>query len=315
VSAQLEIHAGDVLLFHGHSFVSWAIRWFDGADVDHAAIALGPESMGQAVDSGLREDPIAAAVKGNDRTYLLRLPTTTDMAPVVGTARELLSNGVPYAYQELVLLGALSLSRRLPANNHVLRAIIRKTLDGATELLSSLVGRGNHLMIASEYVYRCYDEAGNPAFHLAIGTTAAAAAPHEDGTLLAWMRGRPDPPAESAIVSGTTRDPADIAARVGAELEPMIAELAEEQSPREAEALAPFPASAAPVATAVVSDDQLHGSAVSFRNAFNATRVGSIGSALTSGPAWDLFQTVSNVVTPGDLARCTSLVTVSTADG
>ena len=315
MSVSLEIQAGDVLLFQGHSFVSWAIRWFDGAEVDHAAIALGPESMGEAVASGLREDPIAPAIKGNDRTYLRRLPTTPDMAPVVGKARGFLSNGVPYAYQELVLLGELSLSRRLPMNDHVLRAITRTTLDGAADLLGSLVDRGHHLVIGSEYVYRCYDEAGDPAYHLAIGTTAAAAAPHEGGTLLAWMRGRPDPPAAPAIAAGTTSDPADIAARAGAELEPMIAELAEEQSPREAEALAPFPASAPLAATAAVSDDQLHASAVRFRDAFNASRVGSIGSALTSGPAWDLFQTVSNVVTPGDLARCTSLVTVSTVTG
>ena len=95
----------------------------------------------------------------------------------------------------------------------------------------------------------------------------------------------------------------------------MIAELAEEQSPHEAEALAPFPASPPPAATAAVSDDQLHEAAVRFRDAFNSARVGSIGAALVSGPAWDLFQTVSNIVTPGDLVRCSSLMTVSTVTG
>jgi hypothetical protein len=63
VSAQLEIHAGDVLLFHGHSFVSWA-------------------------------------VKGNDRTDLPRLLTATAWLRSLTRAGSS-SNGVPYAYQEL----------------------------------------------------------------------------------------------------------------------------------------------------------------------------------------------------------------------
>lgn len=312
VGGSLEIQPGDVLLFHGHSFVSWAIRWFDGTDVNHAAIALDVDTMGEAVGSGLRADPIDPAIKDNDRTYVRRLPSGPGMAPVVVKANEFLSNGVPYAYQELMLLAVLSLSRRLPTTNLMLRAIIRTTLDKAAELLNSLVDRGRDLMICSEYVYRCYDEAGDPAFHLAIGTTAAAAAPDEDGTLLAWMRGRPDPPLAPGIAAGTTRDPGEVAAQAGAELEPMIAELAEEQSPHEAEALAPFPALAAPAAAALVSDDELHEAAVRFRDALNSARVGSLGSALSAAPAWDLFQTVSDFVTPGDLLRCPSLVTVST---
>ena len=269
--------------------------------------------MGEAVGSGLREDPIDPAVKGNDRTYVRRLSPAPDLAPVVGKAREFLSNGVPYAYQELVLLAVLSLTRRLPTTNVVLRAVIRKTLDEAAELVNSLVDRGRDLMICSEYVYRCYDEAGDPAFHLAIGATAAAAAPAEGGTLLAWMRTLPDPAPSPAIAAGMTRDPSDVAAEAGAELEPMIAELAGEQSPHEAEALAPFPAwSAAPAARTIVSDDELHEAAVRFRDAFNAVRVGSIAAALSAVPAWNLFQTVADFVTPGDLLRCPSLVTAST---
>ena len=44
MSAPLEIEPGDVLLFHGLSFIPWSIRWFDGTDVNHAAIALEPET-------------------------------------------------------------------------------------------------------------------------------------------------------------------------------------------------------------------------------------------------------------------------------
>jgi hypothetical protein len=53
-----EIRSGDVLLYHGRGFISWAIRKFDGTEVNHAAIALDGERLGEAAGRGLQIAPI-----------------------------------------------------------------------------------------------------------------------------------------------------------------------------------------------------------------------------------------------------------------
>ncbi len=56
------LRPGDILLFHGHDFVSWAIRRLDESDVDRAAIVLRPETMADAIASGLRHVAIESAI-------------------------------------------------------------------------------------------------------------------------------------------------------------------------------------------------------------------------------------------------------------
>ncbi len=310
-----DIRPGDVLLFHGNSFVSWAIRWFDGTDVNHAAIALDADNMGEAVGSGLRDDPIAPAIKSNARTYVRRLPVSSAMTPVVSMAQRYLDSGVPYAYEELVLLAILSMTRRAPISNPLMRRVLRSTLDHAAELLNSLMDRGSDLMICSEYVYRCYDEAGDPAFHLTIDAAAmAAAVAGPDGTLLEWAQARPDPPPKADLgAPAPPREPDVIVAEANAELEPLLAQLAKEQQPEEAAALG-MPADLAPQLD--VSDTELRSGAVAFRDSLNAVRAGTLAAAPDAalGP-WIEFQTVADFVTPGDLfVRCASLQTVATLE-
>ena len=310
-----DIRPGDVLLFHGNGFVSWAIRWFDGTDVNHTAIAIDADNMGEAVGSGLRDDPIAAAIKSNVRTYVRRLPVTSAMTPVVSVAQKYLDSNVPYAYEELVLLAVLSMTRRAPISNPLMRRVLRSTLDHAAELLNSLVDRGSDLMICSEYVYRCYDEAGDPAFHLTIdGTAMVAAEADSDGTLLEWARTQPDPPPKADLGAvASPRDPDVIVAEANAELEPLLAQLAMEQQPEEAAALG-MPAELAPQPD--VSDGELQSVAVAFRDSMIAVRTATLVAAPVAaiGP-WNEFQTVADFVTPGDLfVRCSSLQTVATLE-
>ena len=64
--SEVYLRPGDILLFHGHGFVSWAIRRFDESDVDRAAIVLRPETMAEATASGLstsRSSPPSRATR------------------------------------------------------------------------------------------------------------------------------------------------------------------------------------------------------------------------------------------------------------
>ena len=53
-----DVSPGDVLLFHGQGFVSWAIRAVDGTEVNHAAVALPGGMLGEAGGKGLQKRAI-----------------------------------------------------------------------------------------------------------------------------------------------------------------------------------------------------------------------------------------------------------------
>jgi hypothetical protein len=153
-----EVKDGDVLLFHGRSWLSKAIRFFDGADVNHAALAIDSSTMIEAAGDGLREASIDDAVQGNNVTYVLRLPKDADIEEVVALGRKYLGSGVPYAYQQILLLAFLSITRRVRIRSRILRALVRAACDQAARLINALIDsrNGTELMICSEFVYRCY---------------------------------------------------------------------------------------------------------------------------------------------------------------
>jgi hypothetical protein len=154
-----DVRAGDVLLFHGDSFVSWAIRKIDGSEVNHVAIALGDGRLAEAGGHGLQQRAIPAAF--NDTNYMLvRRYPSADVKPVLSTAHAYLDNGNFYAYQQIVLLAVLGLTRRIPARG-LTRRLIRSACDHAARALMDLLPMGASWMICSEFVFRCFDEASN----------------------------------------------------------------------------------------------------------------------------------------------------------
>ena len=56
---------GDVLLTHGPSAVSWAIRFLDQSPVNHAAIALDDTTEAEALWQGLERSRLANLVERN----------------------------------------------------------------------------------------------------------------------------------------------------------------------------------------------------------------------------------------------------------
>src|SRR5262249_7115548 len=133
--------------------------------------------------------------------------------------RTYLAGQVPYAYHQIVLLAILSLTRRIPLPP-VGRRLVRVALDQAAGVLNSLVEDGRQLMICSEFVYRCYDEAhagaGPNPYHMNVlaaefgamgdtqtGQTLLGALGRDEATLppvvvgptfgSRWIRRRPTP--------------------------------------------------------------------------------------------------------------------------
>ena len=322
-----DIEPGDVLLFHGHSFVSWAIRKLDGTRVNHAAIALEGGILGEAAGSGLRRFSIADAVKGNDFTVVRRLPDQ-DLAPVLGKANVYLDGHVPYAYQQIVLLALLTTTRKIPMPG-VARRLVRSVLDHAAAALNAMVDSGAKTMICSEYVYRCYDEASDARpdpFELDIlgrgglsFDTAGIPAGGEEGSLLSWALTQPPERIEAA--GSTAFGPGPTAAESTKELEdqldPLIQEYALQTDPDDPEVQDLASVSFAPTAAPEPepTEDELLGSMVAFSAALerHQEEQGEVEFGIAEDVAKGALKGILHVsadpdfVTPGDLLNTPSL--------
>jgi hypothetical protein len=150
----------DVLLYRGQGFISRAIQLFDGTDVSHASIYLGNRAVGEAGWQGVIRNDLATSIAESRWVVARRMKATPlpDPAPVLRRAEAYIRDGAPYGYHQLLLLAFLCITRKVKVTP-ILDTLVRRVLDGVVGLLNTLLGGGRRVMICSEYVYRCYDEA------------------------------------------------------------------------------------------------------------------------------------------------------------
>jgi hypothetical protein len=118
--------------------------------------------VGEATATGLKRNNIESSIKGNEYVVVRRLQSVPDtMQPVIKKADKYLAIGNPYAYDQIVLLAFLGLTRKIPDNVYE-KWLLRRILDQAANWL--LPQDDKQPMICSEFVYRCYNEA-LPAAH------------------------------------------------------------------------------------------------------------------------------------------------------
>ena len=183
---------GDVLLYRGRGLVSDAIRLIDRSEVSHAGLFLGRfgdrgRSVGEAVREGLIRRELPRSVEHAEWVEARRLkdpPATLD--PVLARAAHYLERGERYAFEQILLLAFLCITRTL-AGSSALGRLLRVTLDAAAEFLLQLVHAGREPMLCSEFVYRCYGE-GLPG-SLDILERAAKAREAVIGTMRGIRRG------------------------------------------------------------------------------------------------------------------------------
>jgi len=233
-----EVIKGDILLYHGKSPVSKLIRFFDGTEVNHAAVCIGEGQVGEALAQGLVRNAIEGQIKNGEYIVVRRLKNNPEtMQPVVDKAEYYLAIGNNYAFNQILLLAFLGLSRKLQVNVYV-KWLLRKILDQAADWLTT--NGEKQPMICSEFVYRCYNEAlptEQDPYSLNIEpfpTTTAGSRRgiketarkvtanniHRD-SLLAWVGGtladRTSPAAETLVRSLKETGPKSLAASQNAE--------------------------------------------------------------------------------------------------
>lgn len=147
----LQPRPGDVLLMRSPGVLGWAIRFFDGAEVDRAALVLADGRAAEAVGDSVTVTPITETIAGTERVVVRRLKETAPMDAVLGRAEDLRAN--PISGRPEVLLALLACGRKLaPAPS--LRSVQRACLEAGAAAL-----RGATPLVGAQYVWRCYEDA------------------------------------------------------------------------------------------------------------------------------------------------------------
>ncbi|MCF2528874.1 hypothetical protein [Yinghuangia soli] len=296
------IRPGDIVLSRGTGWISRAICLLDDSPVSHALLAHRHGRLAETVGQGLQTVTFDEAREGHDLILARTLATPADPEPVLAVADVHLERGARYAHQQIVLLAVLCLTRRAALGPGA-HGMIRSVLDQAAAALNSMAERGQHPMICSEFVYRCYHEARPEApYVLKIGTDDA-----HDGapTLLQWAGTQPNLDAVAAPARLVGFDPA----KAETALSPLIAAFS-------AAAGRPGLASAV-VPPDTDTDGGLLASIGAFGAALHRTRTPRQEQDATRPPtvqqAVEAIRTTHaapDFVTPGDLARTTSLTEI-----
>jgi hypothetical protein len=152
------LRPADVLLYEGTGWLARLIRFFDGTDFNHAGLCIGDGSVAEAQAPGVIRQGVEPSVAGRVKVLVRRLKRDVSLDPVVVRGLQVVDEGHRYAFEQLLLLAFLGLTRKLKATP-ILKTLLRKVLDRAASVATGIVAAGKEPMICSEFVYRCYDEA------------------------------------------------------------------------------------------------------------------------------------------------------------
>ncbi|HVE80223.1 MAG TPA: trypsin-like peptidase domain-containing protein [Gemmatimonadaceae bacterium] len=340
---------GDVLLYRGTGIISKGIQWFDSSEVSHAGLYLGGLRVGEALANGLETRSLRDSFREQEWVAARRLTALPgNMTPVLGLANRYLAQRVAYGYSQIVLLAILSLVRKLAPTGWTGWLIVAAA-KAALAALSAFLQSTRDLMICSEFVYRCYDEA-DPArqdqYTIRIVDLPFEAAPGSgelEAAKASLRRGRGVHP--ESVLAGLVREPGRVAEamrQAPASLETMPSPGQQEQlearvedlllryieevrtgktSPR-MERLGSQDELEQELATVVgqfavaltAADSVRAGKHRSADEALAAAAQENLGNVLPPSLA-HLFRTAADFVTPGDLFKTQSLVTLGKVTG
>ena len=163
-----DLQPADILLFHGNGILSKFIRLFDGSQYSHAAIYDGQNVVEAEVEQGdaIRVDTVAVSCTRASFTHVYRFISNDHKRigvelppdPILQNVDELKKTPAAYAYSQILLLGILLATRRVPLVPG-LAPMLRPFMDEAAEKLNEFVNGKRKVIICSELVYQCFNQA------------------------------------------------------------------------------------------------------------------------------------------------------------
>ncbi|KIM05913.1 MAG: hypothetical protein KN64_01335 [Sulfurovum sp. AS07-7] len=159
LSAISSLKDGDIFLYHGNKWISKAIRYVDGTEVNHASIFVGDNHVIEATSGGVKKNTIEHSKENSSWIKIYRLKERpSDMSPVIARANWYYGQPNRYGFEQILLLAFLCIIRKSKKGN-AFRSIAKTVLERAAALLLKMTEAGKEVLICSELVYRSYDEA------------------------------------------------------------------------------------------------------------------------------------------------------------
>ena len=291
------LRPGDIVLFRSPGRLGWAVRVFDGSDVDRAALYLGD---GRAAEAGGAQ-PLRDLLDSAESAVVRRLKDQAEMEVVVARAADLAE--APAAPQPEVLLALLACSRKLRATPS-LRALQRSCLEAGAALTPA------EPLTPGQFVWRCYEDAlpePSDVYTLHLNDLhnleIVAGVPGEPGAGVSRRSGRGVHPASLLAWAAQPLLRGRLATAAAADAPPPLEE-ALERYQRELDDGIP---------TAMPSRAETEALLASLQR-FAAAWSGGSASAFARGPLPAplemLFRGASDLCTAGDLLRCEDLYTL-----
>ncbi|MCB0722870.1 MAG: hypothetical protein KDC42_11245 [Ignavibacteriae bacterium] len=152
------LEPGDILMYNGNSAISKVIMFFDGGNYSHTGIYDG-ENVLEAINSGVKSIPLDESINGVNYVDVFRYKDldSAEKESVVSVMRQYEYFGDRYSYEQFMLLGVLTATRKLPLE--ILAPVVRSFIDRAGTIFTNMLAEGKQPMICSELIYRCYSEA------------------------------------------------------------------------------------------------------------------------------------------------------------
>ena len=146
-----ELRRGDVLLLRSKGVAAWALRLFDGAEVDRAALFLGDGTVAEVDGDAVVFRPLDDCLALAERTIARRLKEPAAMEPVVERAKAL--RDASATARPEITLALLSISRK-PRAAPSLRLLQRSALESAAAAIQK-----PGPLVDAQLIWRCYEDA------------------------------------------------------------------------------------------------------------------------------------------------------------
>src|SRR5260370_24186682 len=146
-----QFRPGAILLWRSRGRLSWAVRLFDGAEADRAALVIGDGRVVELVDGAPVLRALDECLGAAEAAVARRLKEPASMEPVVARAESLRAahaSGRPQG-----LLGLLACARKLRAAPS-LRSLQRSCLEAGAAAMSPA-----QPLTSAAVIRRCYQDA------------------------------------------------------------------------------------------------------------------------------------------------------------
>jgi hypothetical protein len=161
-----ELKPGDVLIYSApdDSWISKAIAFLTGSSVSHAALSYFETSRTVEQSPPCTRFREARETFEGRSVYVMRHKGGVELAPVLNAAHRYVELAEPYPMSNLYLLGLILIYRKFNPDT-IARRVIVKVLKSVTrqviEFVNSRRFPGKLPMVCSQFVFQCYDDAGD----------------------------------------------------------------------------------------------------------------------------------------------------------